>query len=247
MVRHNLKNVERTGQETLMTRDYNNFKLIVSNRDVQNQHYERLKKSIKEHGQMVPIIVDGNGNVYEGQHRLLACKELNIPVRFIVNPVISLDDISELNSQSRNWKIDDYLKHHAERDVKDYIKLREIINQHKELNLDTTHFITIFSSDSGKVIKNFQDGKYTITQEARGKEVLALYYLIKDFVDTNPSQIFFRSLAKLLARKVNIERLVSKVKMRRFRKIDTANIRYYMLEWEEVYNFKEKKEHVRIY
>ena len=53
--------------------------------------FERLKKGIKEHGIEYPIIVDTNGNIVDGHHRVKAWKELgrdpsDIPRRVVDEP-----------------------------------------------------------------------------------------------------------------------------------------------------------------
>jgi ParB-like chromosome segregation protein Spo0J len=50
-----------------------------------NAEYERLKQSIKEWGGLLmPIIVNQDNVVLDGYHRLMACKELGIPIIYIV-------------------------------------------------------------------------------------------------------------------------------------------------------------------
>jgi ParB-like chromosome segregation protein Spo0J len=45
--------------------------------------YELLKKSIRENGLHVAIIVNQNGIILDGVHRYLACKELGVPIKYI--------------------------------------------------------------------------------------------------------------------------------------------------------------------
>ena len=56
--------------------------------------FERLKKGIKEHGIEYPIIVDTNGNIVDGHHRVKAWKELgrdpsDIPRRVVDNRTVN--------------------------------------------------------------------------------------------------------------------------------------------------------------
>jgi ParB-like chromosome segregation protein Spo0J len=46
--------------------------------DLTDEEYEALKRSIAEHGQVYPILVDQNGQVIDGRHRLRACIELGL-------------------------------------------------------------------------------------------------------------------------------------------------------------------------
>jgi hypothetical protein len=46
--------------------------------DLQQDDYDALKESIRNWGQLVPILVDANGQVIDGENRTRACHELNI-------------------------------------------------------------------------------------------------------------------------------------------------------------------------
>ena len=43
-----------------------------------SQEYQSLKRSIKENGQYVPIIINSNNIILDGHHRFRICKELGI-------------------------------------------------------------------------------------------------------------------------------------------------------------------------
>ena len=46
---------------------------------VTTSEYERLKRSIKEEGGLVPVVLNQDNVVLVGHHRLQACAELDIP------------------------------------------------------------------------------------------------------------------------------------------------------------------------
>ena len=66
----NLKNVYKTT-------DYGQFKNIEGNRGINLKHVNTLVTSITEKDLQIPIIVDQNMRVVDGQHRLEAYKKLN--------------------------------------------------------------------------------------------------------------------------------------------------------------------------
>jgi ParB-like chromosome segregation protein Spo0J len=45
--------------------------------------YEALRESIRTHGQLVPILVDGNGEILDGVHRARACQDLGLEPRSV--------------------------------------------------------------------------------------------------------------------------------------------------------------------
>jgi ParB-like chromosome segregation protein Spo0J len=48
------------------------------------EEYNSVKKSVKENGLYIPIIVDQNGIILDGHHRYKICKELGIEPQFLV-------------------------------------------------------------------------------------------------------------------------------------------------------------------
>ena len=58
------------------TYDLSIFKILDGNRNINLGHVERLVKSIEENGFLkMPIIVNDNFDVIDGQHRLMAAKK----------------------------------------------------------------------------------------------------------------------------------------------------------------------------
>lgn len=102
------------------------LKMLDFNRPIQRGQVDRLKALIEEKGynKGLPIIVDKDGNILDGQHRYVACKELGI------EPIIvegGTDDlIPLLNSTQLKWKTEDYVNYYAGKGLPDYIILKNI-------------------------------------------------------------------------------------------------------------------------
>lgn len=76
-----------------MTDDLTKFKVLDGNRKIKESHRQELIASIDKHGFIMnPIIVNENFEVIDGQTRLAACKELGVPVYYIVVPKIGIDE-----------------------------------------------------------------------------------------------------------------------------------------------------------
>jgi hypothetical protein len=244
-----LLKTEKTGMVVYRTRNYGLFKTIESNRELVPSHIEQLKASIAKKGQYTPIIVKSNGEVLEGQHRLQVCKELNIPVYYLIRD-LDISDISEMNSRSRNWKNIDYLHHWAKRGYQPYMRLLEIAEQHKDLGIEVSNLIIIFGNDGAKSLENFKNGKFALQFHDRGLKVLRIYKKIKNYCDKNPNNIFFRALAHLAMLetdgKFDIERFIKKLKRKSFTKPATGTLRDYLYIMETIYNLNERSNFQRL-
>jgi len=76
------------------TNDLSIFNQIKGNRPPNPQHVRRLCDSIKTHGILQnPIIVNENMDIIDGQHRLLAAKESESSVYYIVVDGYSLEEV----------------------------------------------------------------------------------------------------------------------------------------------------------
>jgi len=118
------------------TEQYDLFQFVKGNRDVDEQSVNRLGIEIKRNKQLVPILVDQDFQVIDGQHRLLACKKIGCAVRFIVQPNLGTAHMVAINSTSRNWKSVDYINQYAEQGKEAYIQLRDWINENSDFSIN---------------------------------------------------------------------------------------------------------------
>ena len=66
------------------TTDYDIFKQLLGNREINYNHVRRLIKSMQEEYLIVPIQVNEKMEVIDGQHRIAACKELGFPIYYMI-------------------------------------------------------------------------------------------------------------------------------------------------------------------
>lgn len=117
-----MKDVE-SDIKVYVTKDYSIFNFLESNRAVNQNQVKKIVKSIQENGYYpVPILVDDNYNIIDGQHRFTAVEQLNLPVYYIKGAFID-DDCISLNANSKNWNVIDYVKFYASKEVESYQNL----------------------------------------------------------------------------------------------------------------------------
>mgnify|MGYP003676458481 CR=1 FL=1 len=66
------------------TKSYSIFNSIIGNRNLDSKNLKRIKESINEIGLQMPILVNQNKSIIDGQHRLQAAKELEIPITYTI-------------------------------------------------------------------------------------------------------------------------------------------------------------------
>lgn len=142
------------------------FKLNKFNRRISKAHMEKLKKSIKEDGQLDPLKITLDGTIIDGHHRFLAIrslKETDNADLFIKYVIIEAEDeielIIKLNSTSKEWGTGDYIDIYASSKNEEYKKIIEIAAKY---NQTTTSVLSTLCCGADvarfrEVIKNGKD------------------------------------------------------------------------------------------
>lgn len=110
----------------MSTFKYEDFKFIEGNRDV--DHEEKIEKSIRKSGLLIqPVLVNERMEIIEGQNRFYACKNLGLPIYYVMQNDIGLEEVKSLNSASKNWTTRNYVHSYAAGDKKlDYIYVEQL-------------------------------------------------------------------------------------------------------------------------
>ena len=110
------------------TTDYGMFKKMLGNRDVKGE--SKIVDSIKRVGLVNnPIIVNENYEIIDGQNRLEALKQLNLPVSFIIREGLGIDACRSLNIGQTNWGTEDYVYSFANVGNPNYKRLASLMNE----------------------------------------------------------------------------------------------------------------------
>ena len=97
-----------------VTKDYEMFEFLDSNRQPNKNIVTKLKASIQENGVQIPIIVNQKKQIVDGQHRFWALRELGYNVPFIISKTWKEDKHTiEINNTGSRWNALDYANYAA--------------------------------------------------------------------------------------------------------------------------------------
>lgn len=114
--------------QVLKTTKYSMFKRLEGNRDV--KCVKKIIDSINKVGYIPnPIIVNQYYEVIDGQNRLQAAKELNLPVFYYIVKDIGINEARSMNLGRTNWKPIDYIRSYAESGSASYQMLLDLIEK----------------------------------------------------------------------------------------------------------------------
>lgn len=94
--------------------NYKVFKKLNGNRSINMKIVNRIIESIKKVGQIpVPIVVNENMEVIDGQNRLEAFEILGLPVYYVITNGAGTSECIMLNINQTPWKLGDYIDTYA--------------------------------------------------------------------------------------------------------------------------------------
>lgn len=133
-----------------VTTNYELFGFISGNREINSSNLEKIKESLKTKQILESAIIvgyspnDPEGKIFkmlEGQHRFIACKQLGLPVSFIVrmdfdinDHTKSIADIQLLNTASKEWDVTNFMGSRAALGEESYVYYKKIYDKYKSRN-----------------------------------------------------------------------------------------------------------------
>lgn len=111
------------------TNNYNIFKFLPGNRNVDEKHVDELVCSISEKDLKNPIVVNEDYEIIDGQHTLEARRKLCKTVYYIIQEKLGINDVILANNHSRIWKLEDFIKSYADRGFDDYQKIYKLTRE----------------------------------------------------------------------------------------------------------------------
>ena len=151
------------------TTEYGVFNKLRGNRSVNELHVRRLVEAIKEKDLQIPIIVDHDMNVLDGQHRLDAYKIVGNPITYIIKDKFELQDVRNVNSVNRKWTLTEYLMSYCKLGKKDY-QLLEWFHRTYEFGIaECVAMLNGKGYTNVNILKEFRKGEFVIDDLEQGK------------------------------------------------------------------------------
>lgn len=165
------------------TKDYEMFKIMEGNRHIDRYHLKKLTAAIEKDNQLAvhPIIVNKDGYVIDGQHRLNAAKTLGIDIYFIKSDEVTDLHVIDGNVNQKSFEVENYIDYFAIKDKKiEYIQLKDMM---KATGLKPKALLTlIIGIVSPNILEFLKTGKFKFPQNQEPLEVLNFYLDFMSYV-----------------------------------------------------------------
>lgn len=124
-------------KEIKSTKDYKKFKKLIGNRNVTETRINKILQSIAKVGYISnPIIVNEKMEVIDGQGRLAALERLGLPIEYVIQEGVGINECISMNLHQTNWNLMNYIVSFASRKNENYIKLLKLSRDYNDFNLN---------------------------------------------------------------------------------------------------------------
>jgi len=240
-----VNNLTKEINHVYQTKNYTFFKFITNNRRINEGHVKSLKNHMRLHGWLRGsyVIVNGKGEIIDGQHRVKAAMELGIPINYIIDTKITIDDIGSLNSRNKNWQLVDFIDQYVRKDFEHYIKLNNFMKMYPELK-PTECMMLCGGAFTNPTREDFEDGKFVTKNMDKAVEWAMGIISLKPYFERYNGSTFVRALVKIMTKKNKfvLTEFVDKVRKRPTRMFICGSVTEYIKVIEDVYNFGRIKE-----
>lgn len=246
------------------TTNYSMFGTIGGNRNLNPSNLSKIKQSIsKKHiaTNAVICILDHNDPIeplkmVDGQHRFEACKDLNIPVSYVIDSSLTmssiLNDITLLNTASKEWDVSDFMNSEAQKGNQNYILYSKVYNNFDK-SFDHESLFFILNSDESRTCPKisyplFKEGKLQFDQS----DYNYLTQRLKDISQFNHyneiggKRYYQKALNQLMNTKgFDVSQMLSKIQTRQSTIVKCTTVDGALRQLGDIYNWKSQSGKVR--
>lgn len=165
------------------TKNYSQFKSIVSNREVDERHVNQLMKAIEAKNllHLNPIICNKEFEVVDGQHRLEAASRLGLEVYYIMDDQVSKADIATINSHAKNWKVMDYINYWTIEKRPGFDRLSAFLSENPQIPPSTA--LMMLSVDASRQAHGVREGHINTGNHKEANEIATVLRYYRNLID----------------------------------------------------------------
>lgn len=222
-----------------MTYDYDQFKLMSGNRPTNSAHVQHLKKSFELRQLIVPVLVNDKMEIIDGQHRVEVCRQLGLPVYFIILQKYGIREVQMLNTNMKNWSVEDYLACYCNQGIEDYIKYREF---RAKFGFDHQVSLAFLMGNTSKYHSIFNEGNLKLKSYDKVEKTAQMISEFAQFYKGYKRRAFvFAMMAIMKHPDYNHQEMLDKVALQQTKLVDCPTVETYISLMEELYNYHRAK------
>ena len=183
------------------TRLYNRFQILKGNRMLDERKIKRIIKDIESGTDFlhcVPIVVNEDMEILDGQHRFYVSQKLKRPVYYIIAKHIGIEKVAKVNSRSSKWKQQNFLDTWVTMGKKSYVELEKFMEKYNLSSFGVACSLLQEGMVASNVSKeSFMSGNLTIGKKEEA-EMIMDHVSKFDFICLKPNRNFISAIVTLL-------------------------------------------------
>lgn len=219
------------------TTEYTRFKRIVGNRPLRKAHVRNLVTAISKDATTIrynPILVNDKMEVIDGEHRLAAIKQLGMPVYYIQEPDLTLENVINLNSGTKAWTPTDFAESYKERGNENYAIYLDF---KKEFGFNHDILLRYLSLDNPITGDMFRQGKLKVGNVKKSLQLCNDLQEVGQYYDRFNNRSFALGFYMLWKNKsYDHKRMVQKLSVHKAKMHDCALPEQYADLLQKIYN-----------
>ena len=239
------------------TTNYSMFGFIGGNRNLDNSNLNKIKQSISKKyikTNAVICILDESDDInplkiVDGQHRFHACQSLNVPVSYVIDGGLTmasiLNDITLLNTASKEWDVSDFMRSEAQKGNQNYILYSSIYGMYSSI-FDHEALFYILNSDVNRTCSkisypSFKNGELQFTQSDYNYllDRLNQISLFNQYSEIGGKRYYQKALNQLLnTRGFSVNQMLSKLHTRQSNIVKCTTVEGALRQLADIYNWK---------
>lgn len=227
-----------------VTTDYARFNMVLGNRQLVDKTCKQIRKDVVNGLNLFslrPIHVTENGkrlDIQDGQNRFYVCRQMKLPVYYILGNPMPMTDVAKVNSVQEKWNPKDFINCYEVQDNANYKGLREFIEETGfPLSISVRLLSKGYALMETILDKNgFERGSFVISHGIIAREVAVMVRKFSEFPKYKTGG-FIVAICRLMKAEVcDMEELVAKFKKDPAALKDQAKTQDYLLNLEQIYN-----------
>jgi hypothetical protein len=184
------------------TKNYDRFNFVSTNRDINNANLKKIESSILDIGVQIPIVVNQNYDIIEGQHRFIALRKNKMVVPYVMSKNASENFIAKLQ-ESKRWTAEDFCRRLATKgDIDCQLALdtaeRWSKLTNKKMAIIRSLELLMWSKTCSGIKRTLKENKYKVNLECAENVFDAVQIMNNYEMNTSPySNKIVRSLKSL--------------------------------------------------
>ena len=235
------RSTENQTPEIKKTKNYELFKIHIANRKINKNHVENIKKSMQKKFLISPITVNKNFEVIDGQHRLIASKDLGLPIYYFINNNYGIKEMQRLNAINKNWTPINYLNTGVALNNQNYIDFKRF---KKKYGFSHAVSLTLLCNNNSKSEHDkFKEGTFKVKDYELACKYAELIYLVSPYYEEFKRRIFVSAILFLLKNKQDVfsmQEFIDKLKTKPNYLQHCVNTKQYLELIEEIYNYRRR-------